>query len=61
VRDAMLPITEAPTVRIDEPLDKVSERLGGTEAMVLSDHELVGTLSSADLSRWLVHQGRFGS
>jgi Zn-dependent protease len=59
VRDAMLPVSAATTVRADEPLDKVSDRLSGQEAIVLDDHRLVGTLSSADLSRWLAHQAPF--
>jgi Zn-dependent protease len=61
VRDAMLPPSGAMTVRLDEPLDSVSERLEGRAAMVLDDHRLVGTLSPADLSRWLGRHGRFRS
>ena len=53
VRDAMLPVEEGRTVRADERLDRVLERVIGGEVAVLRDGELVGTLSVEDVDRWL--------
>jgi Zn-dependent protease/CBS domain-containing protein len=59
VRDAMLPLDESLIVRSDERLDVVSDRLTGHEAMVADDGRLVGTISTADLNRWLAGHRNF--
>ena len=52
--DGLLPsLSEAVIVRLDDPLDVVSERLGGRGAMVLDDGRLVGSISPAHVARWL--------
>jgi predicted transcriptional regulator len=55
----MLPLDDALTVRADERLDAVSDRLAGHEAMVLDDGRLIGTISTADLNRWLAGHRNF--
>ena len=55
----MLPLDESLIVRSDERLDVVSDRLTGHEAMVADDGRLVGTISTADLNRWLAGHRNF--
>lgn len=54
VREAMLPLSEAVVADPDEPLDRVTERLGSRRgALVLRDGRLVGSITRRDLVRWL--------
>jgi len=54
VRDAMLPVPETRITRPDERLDALLERIGdGRDAVVIEDGRVVGSISIADMNRWL--------
>jgi CBS domain-containing protein len=58
VREAMLPLSKARMVGVDESLDQVIEQLSdGTSALVVRDGALVGSISAADVSRWAQVRG----
>jgi Zn-dependent protease len=54
VRDAIVPLDRMQVVSVDEPLDRVADRVGGGQpAVVVRDGEVVGKLTASDLGRWL--------
>jgi Zn-dependent protease/CBS domain-containing protein len=54
VRDAMVRPDDVATVQADEHLDRVAERLGdGEPVVVLRDGQVVGIVTPSDLARWL--------
>ena len=59
VRDAMIQPADVATVQADEHLDRVAERLGeGETVVVLRDGQLIGTITPSDLGRWLGSRAR---
>jgi Zn-dependent protease len=53
-RDAMAPLSEVMTVRADEALDEIADRLAGRAALVLDgEGRLVGSIQATDVDRWL--------
>jgi Zn-dependent protease/CBS domain-containing protein len=61
VRDCMLPIDEATSVREDEPLlDAISDMAAGSldRALVLAGDQVVGLLSITDVGRLVARNGR---
>jgi Zn-dependent protease len=54
VRDAAMPLGDGIAVGEADRLDRVAEIVGGGDsAIVLRDGQLVGSITAADLSRWL--------
>lgn len=54
VRDALIPLEDVVLATPEEPLDRVSERLGsGRAALVLRDGELAGAITPGAIARWL--------
>ncbi len=54
VREAVIPLEGVLVAHPDEPLDRVSERLGtGRAALVLRDGELVGAITGGGVYRWV--------
>ncbi len=52
-REAVIPLERVFVVDPDEPLDRVSDRLGGQRvALVLRDGRLVGAITGSAVSRW---------
>ncbi len=53
VREALIPLSEVVVATIDEPLDRVAERLGAARAaLVLRDDELAGSITPSAIARW---------
>ncbi len=53
VRDALIPLSDVILAHPDDPLDRVSERLGRTRAaLVVREGRLVGAITGGGLHRW---------
>ena len=56
VRDTMTPVDETNTVRSDDDVDRVMDRLSQSSlkrVLVVDDGELVGIISPVDIAQWL--------
>lgn len=53
VRDAMIGVDAAGTVEVDDSLARVAETLGDGRTIVLHAGRLAGSITAADISRWL--------
>jgi CBS domain-containing protein len=58
-REALIPLERVLVTHPDEPLDRVSQRLGGSRAaLVLRDGTLVGAISASAVHGWVATNGR---
>ena len=52
VRDAIIPLSQTPTLQPEDRLDDAAEWLAGKQGLVLRDGRLVGSLGPMDVERW---------
>ncbi|MGZ4132351.1 MAG: site-2 protease family protein [Actinomycetota bacterium] len=57
VRDGMLPLSQTPIVKPEDPLDDALEWMSGRDAIVLDHERLVGAIGPPDVERWF--RGRY--